>query len=175
MTRTIHAALVVALATVNLVSSAQRAWGQGPHGTPRLGVTAVEYRQAARDDRPSRKDPGTATLVSIFVIGGGQIYAGEVGKGLLMLGGATGAFIAGAVASSCDVDDCDSTPLVLGTVALLGTYVYSIIDAGPSARRMNKKNGYPVSGSVHPVIRSGLAGTSQLGLSVAVRLLERHG
>lgn len=174
MTRAIRTALFGMLPVVALALSVQGVVAQGPQVAARLGVSVDETRPVAQEAKPSMKEPGTATIISILIVGGGQIYAGETTRGLLMLGGAYGSIIAGAVlasSASCDFDSlsCDTgslAPLYIGALAALGIYVYSIIDAAPSARRMNAKHGYKVS-SLAPVMRGGPSRTSQFGLRVA--------
>lgn len=51
----------------------------------RLGVSPLGTARQGHEGGPSRKDPGTATLISALVIGGGQMYAGDTTRGLLML------------------------------------------------------------------------------------------
>lgn len=123
------------------------------------------------EDRPSRKEPGTATLVSILVTGGGQMYAGDTKRGLMMLGGSFGAIIVGAALSSgvsCGDYSCSSsyTPLYLGALAAVGIWVYSIVDAAPTARRMNQRNGFRVGG-LTPTVRSGATGTTHIGVQLS--------
>jgi uncharacterized protein YraI len=129
-------------------------------------------REPIQEERSSKKEPGTATLISVLVTGGGQIYAGDVTRGLMMLGGSFGAIVVGAALShgpSCDSDfSCSSgsyAPLYLGALAGVGLWVYSIIDAAPTTRRMNARNGYRVS-NLAPLFRPGPGGTTQIGLQV---------
>lgn len=123
------------------------------------------------------KDPGTATLISVLITGGGQMYSGEVGRGLAMLGIGTGAIIVGAVASSgpsCNYDgfdasctDGNSAPLVVGALVAVGTWVYSIVDAGNSARRYNAARGIRTAlQTMEPRVRVGSNGRTNLGLSL---------
>lgn len=126
---------------------------------------------AVWEDRPSRKEPGTATLVSILVTGGGQMYAGDTKRGLMMLGGSVGAIVVGTALSggvSCGDYSCSAgsyTPLYLGALAAVGIWVYSIVDAAPTARRMNQRNGFRVSG-LTPTVRSWGTGTTQIGIQL---------
>jgi hypothetical protein len=43
---------------------------------------------------------GTATIYSVVLPGGGQLYSGEVGRGLMLLGGSSAAILAGSALSS---------------------------------------------------------------------------
>lgn len=70
------------------------------------------------------RNPGIAGLISLFVPGGGQIYNGEIGKGLLMM------FLAGL-----------SFFLVFIVVGLFTgpvVWIWSIFDARNSAIRLNE-------------------------------------
>lgn len=164
--RAISTALFVMLPLISIPVTAQSVTAQSPGFSARPSALVGDHRLLAQD-RPSKKEPGTATIISILVVGGGQIYAGEINRGLLMLGGAYGSLVAGAVLSSCDpYSDCNYTPLTIGALAALGIYVYSIVDAAPSARRMNAKNGYTES-SVSSLMRAGPNGTAQMGLRIA--------
>lgn len=148
---------------------------QSPYVAARIGISADANTVTRQDVRPSRKESGTATLLSVLVAGGGQIYAGDVSRGLVMLGGAMGSIIAGAALSSystrCDyeIGACDAgnrTPLSIGVVAALGIWVYSIIDASPTVKRMNQRNGYQGS-AVTPVVQVAAARRAELGIRVA--------
>lgn len=161
--------LVSALSIAVLSGAAAPAAAQAP-GRSALGISAQQA------DRPSMKDSGVATLFSLLIIGGGQIYAGDTKRGLLMLGGAVVAVGTGAILSSygqecvalpgVDCDDGNHAPLVVGAIVAVGIGVWSVLDAGPTAKRMNAKNGYKVS-DLSPVIRLGPAGAPQVGLRVA--------
>jgi hypothetical protein len=127
--------------------------------------------RAFYEDRPSRKEPGTATLVSVLITGGGQIYAGDTRRGLMMMAGSVGAVVTGSILSggaSCGINSCTSgsyTPLYLGALAAVGIWVYSIIDAAPTTRRMNARNGFQVA-RLAPMVGSEANGTSQFGLQL---------
>ena len=111
------------------------------------------------------KDPGTATLISVLITGGGHIYAGETGKGAALLGIGIGAPIIGLVASSstvsasCDFyscsDDTNYTPLLIGFAAGLGAWIYGIADSGKAAHRMNAKQGLSMTVRPEPMMVHG--------------------
>jgi hypothetical protein len=129
---------------------AQDIAAQGP--PLRLGPDASYVSNGALPAQASAadKDEGTATILSIVIIGAGQIYAGDTSRGLMMLGGAYGAIIVGAVLSTsagCDYNfafddlschDANLAPLYLGALAAAGIWVWSIVDAAPTTRRMNE-------------------------------------
>ncbi|HEX2209800.1 MAG TPA: hypothetical protein VHG93_19120 [Longimicrobium sp.] len=132
----------------------------------------------AQTPPPGYKDPGTSTLLSVVVPGGGQIYSGETNKGLLLLGGGLGGLMLGVAMSassvgvSCDDDfDCrDDTnyaPMALGYLAYFGTWVYGIIDADDSAHRMNSRRGLAqvLPGGVAPLVATSGDGT-RVGISL---------
>ena len=121
------------------------------------------------------KDPGTSTLLSVLVPGGGQLYSGETGRGLTILGVGLGGLVLGVAATSssvgvsCDDDfDCEDDtnylPMAAGYVAYFGSWIYGIIDADDSANRMNTKRG--LARSVAPVVAPSSRGGTEVGLTV---------
>ncbi len=117
-----------------------------------------------------RKDPGTATLFSLILPGGGQLYAGERGRGALMfLGAAAGVGMAVSAHRDCTRPGCPRGAAFAGGLALLaGSELLSLIDAGPAARRYNRKMGIEppsVGASLEPT-RDGL----RVGLVISARL-----
>ncbi len=97
--------------------------------------------------RQGYKDPGTATLISVFITGGGQFYAGATSRGLMMFAAGDGALIVG-----CGIllSSTSWTPCGIGLLAYTAVWIYSIVDAAPTARRMNAQNGTRVS--VVPIV-----------------------
>lgn len=71
-----------------------------------------------------RKDPGVAVLCSFFLPGGGQLYNGQVGKGL--------AFICASVINFLLLF------IGIGFLTGLGTWIWSMIDAHGTAERINR-------------------------------------
>lgn len=124
------------------------------------------------------KDPGTATLMSVVVPGGGQLYSGDTRKGLTLLGVGLGGLTIGTMMSfssmglSCGDTSCESEgsalPAVLGYVAYLGSWVYGIMDASDSAHRMNAQRGLArvIPVNVAPVVALDRSGGTQVGLTV---------
>jgi hypothetical protein len=113
-----------------------------------IGVFATNicHAQTVASQVPAeRKDPSTAVMMSLVAPGGGQLYAGEIGKGLLMLVGGEGALITGWSTSQrqrCNHDDCTGphwTNLYMGAAAAMGIWFYSLADAPKAARRYNAK------------------------------------
>ncbi len=73
---------------------------------------------------PPRKDPAIAAILSFFITGLGQIYAGKVGKGIgLLVGVIVCIFLAF---------------LLIPFFIAIGLWIYSIIDAYKTAERYNQ-------------------------------------
>lgn len=138
---------------------------------------SAQQQQAATQAKP--KEPGTATLISVLVTGGGQMYSDEVGRGMTMLGVSLGSIVLGAVASSpesCSYNSLTGTatcgggssaPLYIGMLVAAGTWVYSIMDAGPAARRYNTARGLQTAHrTVRPTV---LLARERTGVGLALR------
>lgn len=128
------------------------------------------------------KSPGTAQLISVIVTGGGHIYAGETGKGILLLGVAIGAPLAGlfisaaTVGTTCGVYGyCYSSggtliPLYLGSALAVGAWIYGIIDSDDAAMRHNEQFGlYSSRIQVGPTV-SMVGSKAAYGLGIHVKL-----
>jgi TM2 domain-containing membrane protein YozV len=113
------------------------------------------------------KDGTTATLLSLLIIGGGQIYAGETGKGLIMLLGSAVAIGVGYAASNCGSYGCETTgPLVGGYVFALGMWVYSLADAHNAAARHNARAPRTaIDPRIIPVVELGAQRTTHVGIN----------
>lgn len=140
------------------------------------------YAQGTSLD-PHYKNPTKATLLSVVVPGGGQLYAGERGKGLFLLLGSSAALVGGAVLSTWESDydytcssgncidpdayDPNYTPMIVGAGLAGALWLYGLVDASKAARRANRKRGRLASVAVAavPVVRGG---TLQPGLSMRV-------
>lgn len=112
-------------------------------------------------DRPSFKEPGTATLIGVLVPGGGQLYAGKITKGLTLLAVGYGSIVAGtalAVTNCDDIGDYEDgctkslTPLYIGYGGYLASWIYGLATAGGDAREVNAKNGYQRRTSIAPIV-----------------------
>lgn len=113
---------------------------------------------------PGYKDPGIATLLSVVVTGGGQLYSGETTKGAALLGIGLGSLVVGAAASSPD----NATPVLLGSLVYLGTWVYGIADASSSAQRMNARNGVAVGPfRAAPAVGAAPSGGTEVGVRLS--------
>jgi hypothetical protein len=124
-----------------------------------------------------RKDPTTATVVSLLVTGGGHIYAGETGKGLLLLTGSIGSVIAGMALSDpvgsvdcydfdCTISEPNNTPLYVGVAASLGLWLYGLVDAGPAARRTNMSMAQGSRVSISPTVAPSTRGGLRTGIAL---------
>ncbi len=151
--------------------------------TKRFAVLAIAAALATtpaaaqQTPTPGYKDPGTSTLVSLAVPGGGHLYSGETSKGLMLLGGGLGGLILGtamtgsSIEYSCDFDSCEDgtnwAPMAVGYLAFFGTWIYGIMDADDSAHRMNARRGLTrvMDGDVSPLVSSSGTGT-RVGISL---------
>jgi hypothetical protein len=120
------------------------------------------------------KSPGEAVLFSFLITGAGQMYNGQVGKGvgLLLLG--AGSLVVGAANSAerCNQYGCvrSTAPLAIGAGVFLGTWIYSMVDAYSTAKQHNAKMGFRVGAiPVSPHFGAGSNGRTMIGLSLAVR------
>ena len=83
------------------------------------------------------KNPTSAWLWSFFITGAGQIYNGQVGKGVGML---LGSLVLNGAGYGFAIDGYDAAFLCWAGV--LGLWIWSQVDAPATARRLNAKNGY---------------------------------
>jgi len=126
-------------------------------------MPAVAAAQGIKPD-PSYRDPGTATIYSVVLPGGGQLYSGETKRGLAMLVGSGAAVLAGTALSSpatCDYDpssfsglsckEANYTPRTIGLLAYAGIWAYGIFDAKKSAERQNTRRSKQ-AGRIEPLV-----------------------
>ena len=133
---------------------------------PRAALSAADDVDGSLE----RKDPSMATMLSFFVTGTGQMYAGEPVKGASLL--ALTAIGVGVAAKqlSCSTDsDCESTTGrralgAAGMVAFFGSWLYGIFDAGDAARRFNAAHG--LTTVARPIVAPD-RGRTRLGFSVS--------
>jgi hypothetical protein len=91
------------------------------------------------------RSASTALVLSFLIAGGGQIYAGETKKGVVLM--ATELVGAGLVIhelATCDDllgGECNDVKMGIGTVLALGSWIVSLVDAPGAARRYNEKYG----------------------------------
>jgi hypothetical protein len=116
------------------------------------------------------RDPSMATMLSFFLPGLGQMYAGERVKGgaLLVLGAAGGA-VAGHALSCGSATDCEMSNGgralgAAGMLAFFGSWIYGIVDSGDAARRTNDRRG-TVASMARPIIERDGHGRLRVGAS----------
>lgn len=97
----------------------------------------INYSVLNEADFKKRK-PGVAFLWSFLVPGGGQFYNGQSYKGGLMLGGAVFGLLLLLDGSEGSNTEASYTA---GSLLLVGTSLWSLIDAPISAVTLNKENG----------------------------------
>jgi TM2 domain-containing membrane protein YozV len=117
------------------------------------------------------KNPGEALLFSFLVPGVGQMYNGQVGKGVGLLMLSSGALVGGAVASSNSCGyGCNTAPLAIGASVALATWIYSMFDAYGTAKQHNEKMGFRVGRiPVTPHVGVARDGATTVGVSLAIR------
>lgn len=71
------------------------------------------------------KNPGLAAVLSFFIIGLGQIYNGQIGKGILLFG--------------CAIVCGFLTLILIGYLLLPFLWLYGIYDAYKTADKLNKQ------------------------------------
>jgi hypothetical protein len=100
----------------------------------------------------TKKQPGLAFALSLFLPGGGQFYNGESGKGAAMLGAAMGGMLMFIVffeeeslswGNRSDSGD-NQTLSLMGLFIATAAIIWSWIDAPISAARINRENGWTI-------------------------------
>jgi len=121
----------------------------------------------------SRKNPNTATLISLLLAGGGHLYVGDFVAGVSLLSINAlgwGIYIAAVERSRCiDVEHCrDATAQELaGLGVVAGSWLFSLFDSGAAARRYNDKLAVTVaSARVTPMVLPGEGGGMRVGFAV---------
>jgi TM2 domain-containing membrane protein YozV len=98
-------------------------------------TATIEYRH---------KSPAVAFWLSFLYPGMGQFYNGQIGKGIVMASIGTASYVGFFMAfNSIDLstfDEGNSTLLLVSSVVLVGTYLWSVIDAPVSAKAINRRN-----------------------------------
>ncbi len=97
-----------------------------PVGQPPAAPTYPPQHDYGPEAMVERKSPGIAAVLSFLVIGLGQIYNGQILKGLIML----------TVAILCGIT-------IVGLVVSFCIWLYGIFDAYGTAKRMNWSKGHP--------------------------------
>ena len=104
--------------------------------------TPALAQQRNADPSAQWKDPTTATLLSLVIAGGGQYYSGETERGAhLLLAAVLGSVAGGAALASGNETAAELAIGYTGLTAGVAAWLYSIMDASRSAKRMNARNG----------------------------------
>ena len=93
---------------------------------PKCGVKQISpagYQETYQGNIQNQKSPGLAAVLSFFIVGLGQIYNGQITKGLLLL---LGAIISGVLML-----------ILIGFIFWLIIWLYAIYDAYNTAKRIN--------------------------------------
>jgi len=123
-------------------------------------VEVSNRNDAASSDAIAFKDPALATILSILIPGGGQMYAGKPLKGALVIVSILGSL--GVAASVQDPEECSETMSTGGTSvrtctggnppsfqialgAAAASYLFGIATAGNDARDYNTSRRHQVS------------------------------
>lgn len=101
------------------------------------------------------KDPWVAFISSMVIVGGGQVYNGQVGKGGILL---TGGIVGLGLAFS-EADRPDSDKAMIGSGLFLGCFLWSVIDAPMTANRINRE-ARQSSLYINPIIQDDLVGAN---------------
>lgn len=108
----------------------------------------------------NRKDPGTATILSFLLPGGGQFYNEEPGKGIcfmLLYGAGMYMVYDGSLGASKSVIIHGSygnglTEMYAGCGISLVTWIWSMVEASSAANEINRRNG--ISFDIQPYYRN---------------------
>ena len=120
-----------------------------------------------------KRDPGVAFILSFFVSGTGQFYNGQPGKGAAMLGTSLlGVILYASGTKSEEVGGGYTTQKSAGTaftgVALIiGSGLWSMIDAPISAGKLNKENGIALQ--VQPNVQLAQSNKLVFGPSISLK------
>jgi hypothetical protein len=128
-----------------------------------VALLATARPATSQESEVAAENPAVALGFAWLCPGCGHLYSGETTKGAVIAAVSIGSFATGIglqVASQLRLinelnDDCawqahrsgcvqpraDFTPFLVGSGIALAGYVYGLIDAGASARRMNARNG----------------------------------
>ena len=101
------------------------------------------------------KDPKAAVAWSYLLPGAGHMYAGEGGKGFMLMAGSVGSLAVGTIMTLNSGDEdaevgydydfskggTDWTPSYIGLGVYTIGWIYSVVDAGKAAQRTNRKRG----------------------------------
>jgi hypothetical protein len=128
----------------------------------------------------SRKEPHTAQAYAWLCPGCGHLYSGETAKGAAIAAVSVGSLLTGAAIQvnrrpsvecerpgdrfECTERDTDFRPLFAGAAVSVASYLYGLIDAGPSAKRMEQR-GFGIS----PTVQWREEASAEIGLQLQLR------
>lgn len=150
-TFSLGASLACAAAALLVVPAAARA----QRVTASFHTSAAPVAPAVAMQPVAAKSAGTATLFSLLITGGGQLYNEETTKGIVMLG--AGLVFAGMAVDGVDEYDCDPDEqcmpwlLPVGLGGALLVKIWSIADAAIGAGRWNASHQI-ASVTLHPTV-----------------------
>lgn len=100
----------------------------------------------------SKKEPALAFGLSFFFPGAGQFYNGEAGKGAIMLGVSMAGVMVLMIAAAEDddfwgnsSDDTAPAMVMMPLAMIMGSWIWSMIDAPISATRINRERGWAIA------------------------------
>lgn len=136
------------------------------------------------------KDPSVAQLYALLCPGCGHLYTGETVKGAMIATVSVGAIFGGMVAQfnqepeivckqttnpfefgQCETKGASLKPFLVGSAIGLAGYLYGLIDAGPSARRMRAREGLEI-GSLE--VQPALGWSGNDGMTMMLRLTPKR-
>lgn len=162
---------IAAAAVIAVLATAPAVHAQAAADEPHVSTSVVvQTESSTTTSGQTERDPGIATILSVVIPGAGQMYAGDTMRGVKILGGAYFSPIIGWTAGTmfCATGSgaaCGVGLLVglTGSVAGLGSWVYGIIDAGPTTERMNAAHGFALDGRLQPLVAPTADGGTALG------------
>jgi len=102
-----------------------------------------QYSNIGNTTKTTKLEPVASVLFSSVLAGGGQYYNGQYLKGLLMTVTEVGGIALVISSISSDGDFIENPKMFFsGLIISVGASIYSMIDAGISAEKINKQNGF---------------------------------
>lgn len=103
----------------------------------------IQYTNVVHTNKVARLDPVTSVLFSSLLAGGGQYYNGQYLKGLIMTGTQVGGIVLVVSGISLEEEGIKNPKMFFGGLIISGgAVIWSMIDAGMSAVKINKQNGF---------------------------------
>lgn len=103
----------------------------------------IRYGNVGNSNEKTKLYPVGSVLFSSLLAGGGQYYNGQYLKGLLMTGTEVGGIALVISSISSDGEFIENPKMFFGGLIIsVGASIWSMIDAGISAEKINKQNGF---------------------------------